>query len=314
MVARVYNNTAPNTTISTVGFTASSTYLSVVNSAGYPTIFPFTIRINPGAPDEEIIDVIGPGSGTDAQPWQVQRAKDGTFAKAWAQGTPVVHGFSARDFNEIQSYVANAQSLISNSLPVGSIILWSGPISAIPKPRFALCDGTSYNPDTGGVVTAGTVGAIVTPDLRGRFIYGAGTGPTSGGPFKNPGDKGGSNALTSDLIPSHTHTISSYSHTHTTSGGGHVHDLRYKDGFPPPTVGAATGWSLPVTTQADGASDAFSVLTAKSNHTHSVSSDAHTHTVNPTGSQITTGTSENNMPSYYALAYIMLVTYNQPLS
>ena len=70
--------------------------------------------------------------------------------------------------------------------PVGSIIMWSGATDSIPE-GWTLCDGTSKN-------------GYTTPDLRNRFIVGA------GGSYA-VGDTGGVNqvALTLNQIPSHTH-------------------------------------------------------------------------------------------------------------
>jgi microcystin-dependent protein len=67
--------------------------------------------------------------------------------------------------------------------------MWSGAIAAIPS-GWALCNGQ-------------TVGSVVTPDLRDRFIVGAGSNYSVGA-------TGGANSvtLTTDQIPSHTHTIS----------------------------------------------------------------------------------------------------------
>jgi microcystin-dependent protein len=45
-------------------------------------------------------------------------------------------------------------------VPVGTILIWSGSIATIPL-GFHLCDGTNG-----------------TPDLRSRFVYGAGNGNT----------------------------------------------------------------------------------------------------------------------------------------
>ncbi len=67
------------------------------------------------------------------------------------------------------------------SVPIGSIVGWTLPISAIPR-AWSLCDGTNG-----------------TPDLRDRFIPGAGT-------IYNPDDTGGS-----------------ASHTHGFTGDGHLH-------------------------------------------------------------------------------------------
>jgi microcystin-dependent protein len=73
--------------------------------------------------------------------------------------------------------------------PVGCIILWSGSASAIPD-GWALCDGQPHNGRT-------------TPDLRDRFVVGA------GGAY-NVGDKGGENTHTLTLaeMPSHNHSYS----------------------------------------------------------------------------------------------------------
>ena len=71
-------------------------------------------------------------------------------------------------------------------MEVGIIVLWSGAIGNIPA-GFHLCDGTAG-----------------TPDLRDRFVPGAGT-------TYNPGDNGG--ALT------HTHTFTTTGHNHGTEAG-----------------------------------------------------------------------------------------------
>ena len=69
-------------------------------------------------------------------------------------------------------------------IPEGVILMWSGVVNDIPN-GWALCDGTNN-----------------TPDLRGRFIVGA------GGAY-NLGDTGGEEqvTLTVDQMPAHMHTI-----------------------------------------------------------------------------------------------------------
>lgn len=75
------------------------------------------------------------------------------------------------------------------SAPVGCIILWSGSKDAIPD-GWALCDGQSHN-------------GHATPDLRDRFVVGA------GGAYA-VGAKGGeaSHTLTVEEMPSHNHSYS----------------------------------------------------------------------------------------------------------
>lgn len=59
-----------------------------------------------------------------------------------------------------------------------------------------------------------------TPDLRDRFIVGAGRS-------YNPGTTGGSDTVTlsTNQIPAHSHTITGGSHSHTVSGGSHNHTI-----------------------------------------------------------------------------------------
>lgn len=116
-------------------------------------------------------------------------------------------------FSEVQELVDHVRELINN-IPNGessSTVLLSGMvipfkgtinddgypvdrISGIENRNYALCDGRTHSaPDGAG---------IVTPDLRNRFITGAGEGYMQG-------DTGGADlvALTVDQMPSHTHSI-----------------------------------------------------------------------------------------------------------
>lgn len=72
-----------------------------------------------------------------------------------------------------------------NGIPAGVICMWSGASTAIPA-GWALCNGT-----------------MGTPDLRDRFIVGAGHG-------YNVGDTGGHNfvELSVKEMPEHTHKVS----------------------------------------------------------------------------------------------------------
>jgi hypothetical protein len=87
----------------------------------------------------------------------------------------------------------------SSTLPTGMILLWSGSIGSIPA-GYLLCDGTNS-----------------TPDLRNRFIVGAGS-------TYSVNQTGGS---ADAIVVSHTHTATStstvtdpgHNHTNGTAGG-----------------------------------------------------------------------------------------------
>jgi microcystin-dependent protein len=101
-------------------------------------------------------------------------------------------------------------AFVQNAIPVGLITMWSGSIASIPS-GWALCDGTSG-----------------TPDLRDRFVVGAGSTYAVGA-------TGGANTVTLDTtqIPSHTHTgsgstaVTDLAHTHTGSGTSGSTDLAH---------------------------------------------------------------------------------------
>lgn len=229
--------------------------------------------------------------------------------------------------NDARYYTqAQVNALLSNAVPTGVITMWSGSTSAIPS-GWALCNGSNG-----------------TPDLRDRFIVGAGSSYAVG-------DTGGANSvtLTSAQMPAHNHSVTvnsggAHSHTASTgsagshshsgsasSAGAHTHSLAYR-------IWNNTGVTNPRYTihQADpklqgtsptGTNGHISWATASGNyyransagaHTHSLSinsNGAHTHTVSVasggahthTASSANTGGGESheNRPPYYALAYIM---------
>ena len=146
-------------------------------------------------------------------------------------------------------------------VPPGAIIMWSGAVDAIPE-GWALCDGSNG-----------------TPDLRDRFIVGA------GGSY-NVGDTGGSNTvkLTTSQIPSHDHG----SGTLTTSTAG-LHNHRYTRLTP--DYAGTRGESL------TGTHYTTILFTDEAGE--------HKHTISGYTSYTGGGQAHENRPPYYALAYIM---------
>jgi len=81
---------------------------------------------------------------------------------------------------------------LNQIIPTGVIMMWSGSIASVPS-GWALCNGANG-----------------TPDLRERFIVGAGgDNPTVDGTAYSVGDTGGINSVTLTIaqIPPHSHNI-----------------------------------------------------------------------------------------------------------
>jgi hypothetical protein len=152
----------------------------------------------------------------------------------------------------IQTQIDAATAAAAAVFPTGGIIIWSGSAAAIPA-GWLLCDGTSS-----------------TPDLRDRFVVGAGSTYAVGA------TGGSANAV----AVSHTHTAS----TNTT--GAHTHSI--------PTWQSDVGEPNFYRVYARG-------LSAGSINTDSAGDHSHTVTVASAG---VSGTNAN-LPPYYALCYIM---------
>jgi microcystin-dependent protein len=178
-------------------------------------------------------------------------------------------------FPNITGAVTRTQAELNQPVPVGFIGMWSGSIVSIPT-GWALCDGTNG-----------------TPDLRDRFIVGAGS-------TYSVGNTGGSAsvALTVAQLPSHTHSItastgSAGAHTHTITDPGHTH------GYVNNTSGASGTGGTAATSLQNSTTDSSTTGI-------SINSDgAHTHTVTATAANTGSGQAHENRPPYFALAYIM---------
>lgn len=150
----------------------------------------------------------------------------------------------------VKTAVDTAIATTPPGIPTGGIILWSGSVGAIPT-GWALCNGSNG-----------------TPDLRSRFVIGAGSA-------YNVAATGGS---ANTVVVSHTHSVTDPGHSHiiTAISGAY-----------------ATGAPTPIITSTSAA--IFSTRNLPTN-------------TNTTGISVnSTGQSgiDANLPPYYALAYIM---------
>lgn len=163
-------------------------------------------------------------------------------------------------------------AFVHSLLPRGVILMWSG--ANVPT-GWALCDGSNG-----------------TPDLRNRFIVGAGSGYALN-------STGGATAVTvsTQAAGSHNHSGGTQSHTLTVNEmPSHTHNSQYDTRTPgsidyinsySEIAGVGTNWSYPTSAAGGG-----------QGHAHGITSDGnHTHAIPPIAT----------VPPYYALAYIMKV-------
>lgn len=135
-------------------------------------------------------------------------------------------------------------------MPLGVILIWYGSENCIPR-GWVVCNGQTYN-------------GYVTPDLRGRFILGAGQG--FGLTNRIPGQTGGEETVTLVLaqIPSHNHGDSGGNTTTTSTNGLHDHAA---------TAANEDLHTHPGTTNVSG------------QHTHTIDDPMHAHNSNAVGGQ-----------------------------
>ena len=151
----------------------------------------------------------------------------------------------------------------SISVPKGAIVVWSGAENNIPA-NWHLCDGTNG-----------------TPDLRDKFVLGAGNN-------YSVGQTGGSStaSLSVENMPPHTHTITGS----TSSDGSHSHTISIGEGY-----------------HARGTTDSDYSPSGSATTLSSSTDGEHTHTITATAEATGGGQPHENMPPYYALCYIMRI-------
>jgi hypothetical protein len=154
--------------------------------------------------------------------------------------------------------LATTAFAIANGFPAGGIIMWSGSIASIPT-GFALCNGSSG-----------------TPDLRDRFVVGAGStyAVAATGGSANAVVVSHSHSFAGDALGTHTHNMS----FHQTSKSNNATPFILSS----PINGENLNGTLTLSTTGSSAGT-------------------------PSGTISTAGVSGTNanLPPYYALAYIM---------
>jgi microcystin-dependent protein len=175
-------------------------------------------------------------------------------------------GVTLGTYDNIYGIIGVQSSGSGTTIPSGLISIWYGAIGSVPSGWY-LCDGSNG-----------------TPDLRDRFVIGAGNtyavAATGGATSKT---------LSTTEMPSHGHTFSATTgamsanetHSHTTTNSYYTPD------------GSAGTFTR-------GGSANFT-----SNNAVNSASTAHTHDVSGTTASTGSGSSFSILNPYYALAYIM---------
>jgi len=183
-----------------------------------------------------------------------------------------------------------AQNFIVNSgVPIGTVVMFAGPLTSIPLNWF-LCDGTNGTPDLRSkfIVGAGAGGDYVLGDAGGALTHTHAATVDNGGSHSHTGTVGGT-AITIAQMPAHWHA-NGVTDQNT--------NLVFSRGY----VAAAS--ATPKCIDDNGASGIYEGKTSTDGtgdtHSHSLvidSGGSHTHTA--------ANASTDHLPPYYALYYIM---------
>ena len=163
-------------------------------------------------------------------------------------------------------------SQVPGGVPTGVICLWSGLVTEIPS-GWAICNGSNG-----------------TPDLRGKFVMGSNTSNLL------PGQTGGANTHTHTATAANTTAGTTIGATTLTTAQMPAHDHAPAINF---SSGAAGNGGFMIGLKS-GTTNAYGTTLetgGSGSHTHTATGIAHTHTV--------TVAAGDNLPPYYALAYIM---------
>jgi len=185
-------------------------------------------------------------------------------------GTPLAPTAAGGTNNTQIATTAFATAVAAAAFPVGGIILWSGSVASIPS-GWALCNGSNG-----------------TPDLRNRFVVGAGS------TYAVDATGGSADAI----AVSHTHTFTASGTTANKSLTGN-----FKVGGPNQSPDGTIFTAGSDTGQRPG-------LDFNSGSQHQINFNAsHDHTFTASGTTASTGSSGTNanLPPYYALAYIQKI-------
>lgn len=117
MARRYYSSTAVETTL-TSSVSNSATTLPVASTSGFPAQTPYTLILDEGTVNEEVVSVTAVASLN----LTVTRGVDGTSAVTHGNGSTVKHGVSARDFDEPNAHVNDTSTDVHPQYVLNSLV------------------------------------------------------------------------------------------------------------------------------------------------------------------------------------------------
>ncbi len=239
------------------------------------------IWLNPGTTN----DSYGGASGPNFTNGKVYIGRETTKYQVWHEGND--GSGSTLDADKLDgqegSYYQNAGNLNAGTIPdarlansslfvTGMILMYTG--NSAPS-GWAICNGQNG-----------------TPDLRDRFIVGAGSAYS----VNNTGGAA-SVTLTTAQLPAHSHTTPNHNHSFSATTSSNTHNHIYQNQV---AVTDASERPWPASNNDCRLDDANT-----SNNTHSHTVSGTTGNANPTTNNTGSGNSHENRPPYYALMFIM---------
>jgi microcystin-dependent protein len=238
------------------------------------------------------------------------------MARSWNASDATPGGdIIATQYNNLRSDV---EAVYREVVPVGTVLMWAGTDANVPT-NWLLCNGAAISRSTYsdlfnslGSGFGGGNGSTTfnIPDMRDRFVVGAGTTYSRNG-------KGGSTSVTLSTaqLAAHTHTIThkhTITHTHSVSGNtaytnpAHAHRVSVRTGVSSGNTyaqGTASGWGSNIITAG---------TTEDIDHRHSISFTSGASSAANTGASSAastgsagSGTAHENRPPYIGMFYII---------
>lgn len=170
MALRKYRNSAARTLAAPIP-NPTTTSMTVDSASGFPTQFPYTLIIDPDGALEEVVDV----TAAVGNVLTIVRGVDSTTPAAHAAGVKVVHGVSARDFQEANDHVNGTANVHGTT---GFLVDTDSTQTVVGQKTF-----------TGGLKTGGgnVIDTSSTQTVTGAKTFSGGLSTSTGGAVVDTG-------------------------------------------------------------------------------------------------------------------------------